>query len=47
MHDRVGLALTTLRVAVAALLFVHGAARWRLGIVDDFGVVLGQWGFPC
>jgi putative oxidoreductase len=39
-------ALTLLRVAVALLLVVHGVARIALGIVDDFGVALGQWGFP-
>jgi putative oxidoreductase len=46
MTDTVRLALTLLRVGTAALLIIHGVARANLGIVDDFGVVLGQWGFP-
>jgi putative oxidoreductase len=29
------------------LLIVHGVARARLGIVDDFGVVLTRWDFPA
>ena len=41
------LALVLLRVGTAAIMIVHGLARMRLGIVDDFGVVLGQWGFPA
>ena len=41
------LALTVLRIGVAAVMVIHGVARIRLGIVDDFGVVLGQWGFPA
>ena len=44
--DRVGAGLTLLRVAVALMMLVHGAARAALGIVDDFGVVLDRWGFP-
>lgn len=43
---RVRLALTVLRVAVASLLFIHGAARVALGIVDDFGGAFEHWGFP-
>ena len=39
-------ALTLVRAGVALVLVIHGIARARLGIVDDFGVVLGQWGFP-
>ena len=39
-------ALTLLRAGTAAVMIIHGIARARLGIVDDFGVVLNQWGFP-
>ena len=38
--------LAILRAATAAIMIVHGVARAWLGIVDDFGVVLNQWGFP-
>jgi len=41
------LPLVVLRIGVAAVIIIHGLARIRLGIVDDFGVVLGQWGFPA
>jgi lysophospholipase L1-like esterase/uncharacterized membrane protein YphA (DoxX/SURF4 family) len=44
--DRVRLGLTLLRVVVALLMLIHGVARAYLDIVDDFGVVLGRWGFP-
>ena len=44
---RVRGALTLLRIGTAAMLIVHGIARARLGIVDDFGVALGAWGFPA
>jgi putative oxidoreductase len=40
-------ALTLVRAGTALILVIHGIARVRLGIVDDFGVVLGQWGFPA
>ena len=40
-------ALAVVRVAAALVLAIHGIARARLGIVDDFGVVLGQWGYPA
>ncbi len=39
-------ALILLRAGIAGVMIVHGIARARLGIVDDFGVVLNQWGFP-
>jgi putative oxidoreductase len=39
-------ALTLLRAGTAAIMIIHGVARSWLGIVDDFGVVLNQWGFP-
>ncbi|HEX6162289.1 MAG TPA: DoxX family protein [Vicinamibacterales bacterium] len=38
--------LTILRAGTAAIMIIHGVARAWLGIVDDFGVVLNQWGFP-
>lgn len=44
LRDRRALAL--LRVTVAALLFVHGAARVALGTVDDFGAFFAAHGFP-
>lgn len=40
-------ALALVRAGTAFILVIHGIARTRLGIVDDFGVVLGQWGFPA
>ena len=40
-------ALILVRAGTALILIIHGLARARLGIVDDFGVVLGQWGFPA
>jgi putative oxidoreductase len=47
MTKTVRLALTILRAGTALILIVHGIARARLGIVDDFGVVLNGWGFPA
>ena len=44
--DPVRAGLTLLRVSVASMMIVHGVARASLGIVDDFGVVLGRWGVP-
>jgi putative oxidoreductase len=46
MDHRARLALTLIRVAAAFILFVHGIARARLGIVDDFGTFLSARGFP-
>jgi putative oxidoreductase len=40
-------ALTLLRAGTAAILMVHGIARAWLGIVDDFGIALNNWGFPA
>lgn len=40
-------ALTLVRAGTALMFVIHGIARARLGIVDDFGVVLGQWGLPA
>lgn len=39
-------ALVGLRIVVAILLIIHGLARVRLGIVDDFGGFLTGRGFP-
>jgi putative oxidoreductase len=47
VRDGTRLGLTLLRAGTAIVMMVHGLARWRLGIVDDFGTVLGVWGFPA
>ena len=47
MRTSPSLPLVVLRIGVAAVMVIHGLARIRLAIVDDFGVVLGQWGFPA
>jgi putative oxidoreductase len=47
MADTASAGVVILRAGVAALLIVHGVARAWLGIVDDFGVALGMWGFPA
>ncbi len=39
--------LVAVRVAVGLLLFLHGVARVRLGIVDDFGLFLSGVGLPA
>lgn len=39
-------AIIALRVVVALIMIVHGIARARLGIVDDFGGFLTSRGFP-
>ena len=44
--DRKSTALVMVRLAVAVLLFIHGAARISNGTVDDFGGFLGSQGFP-
>jgi putative oxidoreductase len=44
---REALAVTLLRAAVASVFVIHGVARARLGIVDDFGGFLGAVGFPA
>ena len=46
LGDKKSTALVFIRVVVAALLFVHGAARISYGTVDDFGGFLGSQGFP-
>lgn len=44
--DKRSTALIFLRIVLAALMFVHGAARISLGTVDDFGGFLSSQGFP-
>jgi len=46
LGDNKSTALIFLRVVLAALMFVHGAARISSGTVDDFGAFLGSHGFP-
>src|SRR5262245_2861155 len=45
--DRVGAGVTLLRVAVAAMMLIHGVTRVALGGVDGFGEFLGHSGFPA
>ncbi|MFN3312087.1 MAG: DoxX family protein [Hyphomonas sp.] len=45
-HDRMALALSALRIAVALLIFIHGAARIAAGGVAPFGGWLETQGFP-
>ena len=47
MIDQPRAALTLLRAGTALVMIIHGLARVRLGIVDDFGVGLSTWGFPA
>ena len=44
--DKKSTALVLIRVVLAALMFVHGAARISYGTVDDFGDFLGSQGIP-
>ena len=44
--DKKSTALVLIRVVLAALMFVHGAARISYGTVDDFGGFLGSQGIP-
>jgi len=46
MGDNKAKALLFLRVVLASLMFVHGAARISNGTVDDFGGFLGSQGIP-
>lgn len=39
-------AVHVLRVAVAVMMIIHGAARWHAGAVAPFGVAFESWGFP-
>lgn len=45
-NDKKTAALMTIRLALAAVLFIHGAARIANGTVDDFGGFLGSQGIP-
>ena len=44
--DNKSTALVMIRIVLAALMFVHGAARISNGTVDDFGGFLGSQGIP-
>lgn len=44
--DRKSTALAFIRVVLAALMFIHGAARISNGGVGGFGEFLGSQGFP-
>ena len=44
--DKKSTALVLIRLVLAALMFVHGAARISYGTVDDFGGFLGSQGIP-
>jgi len=44
--DKKSTALVMIRVVLATLMFVHGAARISNGTVDDFGGFLGSQGIP-
>ena len=46
LGDKKSNSLVFLRVVLAALMFVHGAARISSGTVDDFGGFLGSQGIP-
>lgn len=46
LGDNKSTALIFLRVVLAILMFIHGAARISNGTVDDFGGFLGTQGFP-
>ena len=44
--DKKSTSLVLIRVVLAVLMFVHGAARISYSIVDDFGGFLGSQGIP-
>lgn len=46
LGDKKSTALILLRVVLAAMMFVHGAARISSGTVDDFGSFFGSHGIP-
>ena len=46
MTSTIRLALTLLRIGAASMMIIHGVARARLHIVDDFGVYLDSLGYP-
>ena len=45
-NDRLRISLTAIRVMLAAVMFIHGAARISNGTVGGFGEYLGSQGFP-
>lgn len=45
-RDKSTQALFVIRLALAVVMFVHGATRIANGTVDDFGGFLGSQGFP-
>jgi putative oxidoreductase len=46
LQDTKSTALLLLRLVLALLIFIHGAARIAYGSVDDFGGFLSASGFP-
>ena len=46
LGDKKSTALIVIRVTLAALMFIHGAARISNGTVDAFGTFLGSQGIP-
>jgi putative oxidoreductase len=44
--ERAAFSLDFIRVAVAVLIFIHGATRASIGGVEPFGEWLGSQGFP-
>lgn len=45
-NDRLRISLTAIRVMLAAVMFIHGAARISNGTVGGFGEYLSVQGFP-
>lgn len=46
LGERAAAALDVVRIAVAGLIFIHGAARFYFGGVEPFGAWLESQGFP-
>src|SRR5688500_19924152 len=46
LGDNKSTALILIRIAIAAVLFIHGAARISYGTVGGFGEFLGSQGLP-
>src|SRR5262245_54561345 len=46
VDERAALALDVVRIAVAALIFIHGVTRVSIGGVEPFGEWLEAQGFP-
>lgn len=44
--DNKSTSLVFIRIVLAILMFIHGAARISNGTIDDFGGFLGSHGFP-